>query len=523
MPKILRPYQATSLDRARVFHRLPLFLQMRLGKCIVSIRWALTWTPARVLVVAPLTTLRGWQEDLDDEGLGHVTLLGTPKQRYDLAATSDAQWHLVNYEGLRGLREKTDFADLPYDVVILDESTCIKNRVQVTRDCQELFAHVPYRAILSGEPTPEGIEDIFEQFKFLDGHFMGHDNFFKWRFENFQREGFAWFPKPGALSRIKKYYQARSVILSRKEAGVFDDKTYQRRYVTLPRDTLAGIEECLGAFEFTEADGVRDSTKYAIVAAGWALRLCGGFTPFAKRQINTAKQTELLKLLRGELSKEPVVVWFAYRAELDAAHAALLKAGVSVAVVHGGLKAPDRFAAIALFQRGAVRVILSTVACARFGLNFSRADTEIYFSNSVKFELRNQSEDRLVYLDKKKTILVIDLVAADTPDEDLVTLLLMKKVEARALKRNFDARLAERVLKAKERLLCKNRNPRIQHLNRPSRPGPKCGPPKDDAPNPASVRIRLVIAGQGRSTRNAAPVRTRSASRPGERTRTPSR
>lgn len=449
--KVLRPYQATALRRALPMHRLPLFLQMRLGKCIVSIRWAMSFNPAKVLVVAPLTTLRSWQEELLEEGLSSVLLFGSPARRIKTASESEAQWHLVNYEALRSLHG-TAFDALPYDVVILDESTCIKNLNATTSAAIEIFARVPFRAILSGEPTPEGIEDIFNQFQFLFGSFMGHTNFFRWRHEFFNRpDSYGWFPKPGALRLIKQAYLQKSIMLSRKEAGVFDRKVYERRYVPLDRKTRAGIEECLGAFEFTESDGSFTSTKYAMVAAVWALELCGGFTPGLRERINTAKEDELLRLLKGELSKEPVVVWFAYNREIDAAHLRLLGAGIHSVRISGQLPREKRFAAIKNFQDGGVDVVLVQVACARFGLNFSRSDTEIYMSNSVKFELRNQSEDRLVHLTKTKAILVVDIVAEDSPDEDLVDLLLMKKCEARALKQSFRTRLENRIGNAKEK------------------------------------------------------------------------
>lgn len=500
--KTLLPYQQTAFDRAITFDRLALFLQMRLGKCIVSIRWALHFRPAKVLVVAPLTTLGGWADELREEGLDSVMLLGAPKKRIQLARESKADWHLVNIEGLRSLHS-TEFEDLPYDVVIIDESTGIKNRCAQQEAACEMFSNVPYRAILSGEPTPEGIEDIFFQFLFLHGHFMGQTNFFEWRYEHFTKVDFDWVPKPGHLKLIKQFYISRSILLSRKEAGVFDAKKPTRVSVTLPQETRDKIDEVFQFMEYQEPDGTYIYTKYPIVAAIWALRLCGGFTPGCKRRINFAKEDALVRMLQGDLRGRPVVVWFNFNTELHAVKARLDSLGIEAVVITGESTPAERFVLIHRFQSLTSKpvVALVQVACARFGVNLSRADHEIYFSNSVKFELRNQSEDRLIHLTKTKPINVIDLVAEDSPDEDLVNALNMKKVEARALKRVFDAALARRILAAKGK-------PCVRSNSQTQRKDSVVG---NSSPSPTPAPTTDVPASPARSTRSAVWVRVKSS------------
>jgi len=58
------------------------------------------------------------------------------------------------------------------------------------------------------------------------------------------------------------------------------------------------------------------------------------------------------------------------------------------------------------------------------------ADTAIYYSNYYSFEMRTQSEDRIIHPLKQTPLLYVDLVTENTIDEDVVEILQTKKLRA---------------------------------------------------------------------------------------------
>lgn len=100
------------------------------------------------------------------------------------------------------------------------------------------------------------------------------------------------------------------------------------------------------------------------------------------------------------------------------------------------------------FQRGKFRVICAQIKCADRGVNFSRASAAIYYSNSPSLEERMQTEDRILKVGEKESLLYIDLVARGTVDEDLSSSLREKKVRSqkglnRAIMQRFRHRRLE--------------------------------------------------------------------------------
>jgi SNF2 family DNA or RNA helicase len=103
--------------------------------------------------------------------------------------------------------------------------------------------------------------------------------------------------------------------------------------------------------------------------------------------------------------------------------AQLERRGISNIVITGKQKRIERRDRRRRFQKGKAQVALLQIKCARYGLDFSRADTAIFYSNSYSLEDRRQCMDRIVHPTKDRNLLYIDLVTKDTVDEDVVKVL----------------------------------------------------------------------------------------------------
>jgi hypothetical protein len=473
----LLPYQRPAWAYAKDRARIALFMQMRLGKTIVALRWARHRKLRRVLLIAPQPTLVGedmWEGELRGAGFP-VTLLHTaPKEDREararwkwvgkaipvvkddgfarpgdvypgLARTRALGWFCLNPEALVLTPE---VLDLPWDGIVVDESTRIRNpKARITKLLTRHAGHVQHRAILSGEPSPEDDLDLFEQFNFLLGEFCGWTNYWAFR-HRFFYQGFAdydWRPKKGTKDMIRAFVHEHAFFLSRKTAGVGSVKIYERRTVPMNALQERATQQIATKMAFETSE-----TKWAPVAHQWMRTVAGGFSPESKELMSDAKPRALRELVTEEFKGKSVVVWFAYNHEIDYCFEILSRVrGLSVEYCHGAVSKKERPKIQARFQAGTTRVLLIQEALGQFGWRLDRANVEIYYSNNYEFEDRSQSEDRLIHPKKTDPERVIDLVTLGTADEDVVDTLREKKLNARSITftRLLTARLNERLMR----------------------------------------------------------------------------
>jgi SNF2 family DNA or RNA helicase len=414
--------------------KIALFMEMRLGKTLVAIRWA-ERQRGRKLVVLPLAVAEVWVEELAMEGLSSTLLVGTAKQRASLYSKSTADWFIVNYEHL--VTKEPVVFDKRWDVVILDESSRLRNPGnKTTKATIREFYYVRRKAILSGLPNPESELDFFEQFRFLYGSFLGERNWWQFRNEHYyQLQGYDWYPNKGVSRWIKKAVHDAAFVLNRKSAGLHNERLTTTRHVTLPPKIRRSYDE---AEDELTMDGAE--TNLHIVRDTWLAQLTGGFYEKDGRDYHhTAKTDVLLELLEGELRGQPVIVWFRFNRELYGVEQLLHEHHISCVAVTGRTKRTMANLRLFRFKTRKCDVLLMQLKCGKYGLNLSVSSTAIYFGNGFSFEDRAQSVERIAHPSKTDALLTIDLVARDTIDEDILNALRDK----RAKSRSFTSRIVE--------------------------------------------------------------------------------
>lgn len=445
-------HQRAAARYARERSAIALFMEMRLGKSPVAIRWAQAQRPSRVLLVAPLSTLLGslnWQGELRREGI-HATMVASMARAARMSLLCEVVWRRnkrrlvtryrdgwfgINYEALR---VHPDVLAQDWDVIICDESTRIRNpQAQITKLLIKHTGHINARAVLSGLPNPEHALDFFTQFQFLNGHFMGWDNYWKFRHRHFHtiHTDWDWAPKRGTLDTMKRYVRQQAFVLTRKQAGVGSAKVRQQRSVELNAKQRAALRE----MKRFEVGGVE--TKWVPVVETWMQRVAGGFHPVTLKLISDAKFKLVSQLLTEDFRKEPVVIWFHFNEEIFSLKKWLRKnratKSLTVECVTGKTKKHERPKVQERFHRGKTQVLLMQVKLGLFGWNLAKSSTVIYYSNSYAFEERSQSEDRVIHLMKKEDCLYVDLVTLGTPDEDAVEAINEKRINARVFSRRM--------------------------------------------------------------------------------------
>lgn len=459
--------------------RIALFMQMRLGKSAVAIRWARHHKLERVLVVAPNDILEDWREELmrEDVKSSYIyTLEGSRLTKLATAQEIDQGWVIVNYEALRITRKKgsrtkdttgASIIELPWSGIILDESTAIRNPgSQTTKTFLAYSGHIPFRAILSGLPNPQSELDYFSQMAFLNGDFLGFHNFWVFRQRMCMQDhmGWNWVPKPSTKEKIKQEVHKHAFILSRKDAGVGEHRVFEKRYVEMTPKQRKLYTQVEKDFAFGELE-----TQWATTKTLWMARIAGGFSPAVdeagvRELLSDAKPKALMNLLKGELAKEPVVIWFRFNDELRYVSELMKRAKMPHRVILGG-KANSRaqnHQYKADFQNGTVDYILIQIKMGKYGWDLSRSSTAIYYSMSYDFEEIAQSRDRIVNVAKHESLLNIYLVTRRTVDVEVVETATEKDMTARL----FNTKIKERLRAAWDM-----RHPRSVHRVMPKMGG----------------------------------------------------
>ena len=435
--KTFMKHQLEAFEYAKPLSRIALFMEMRLGKTLVAIRWSEFNECRRTLSVSPKSVVPVWQEELLDEEYAEediITLKGTAEQRLKKAQAKEPAWFLINYESLLNSPE---ILFLPWDCIILDESTRIRrSRAEITKLLNRHSDHIKLRAILSGHPCPESEIDYYEQMKFLFGNFMRKHNIWHWMQHYCLKLGFDWQVKKSFLPAIKEAVSDRAFVMTRKQAGLGSKKIYERLFVEMESKQRKIYDKIMKDFEYGVGKE-RRTTKWATVKHEWLSSVASGFTPDGEL-LSLGKYKLLLDKLKTDFEGEKVVVWFRHNHELEFADSWLRKNKIKTAMYKGNIKEDKKF------KEGNAQVLLAQGKVGMMGLNWAVSSTMIYFSNWHDGEIRFQTEDRIIDVKRKEPLLYLDLITEDSIDEDVLLALKDKKLVGRY----FTLKLSELLLKS---------------------------------------------------------------------------
>ena len=247
-----RPYQYMIADEIVRTSKVAIWSFMGSGKTAATLtaidRLMLAGTETKpVLVVAPLRVARDvWSGEIHEwphlQHLRVAPIIGSKQQRLDtLRRTADI--YTINFENLTWLI-KSWGANWPYGMIVIDESTKIKSlraNIRTNADgtswvqgqggerakalLKATFEHKTSRFVeLTGTPSPNGYQDLWGQYFFLDhGKRLGRVfEGFKQRWFKSSFDGHGMEPLEHAPDQIKVAVQ--DITMSLKSSDWFDLK-----------------------------------------------------------------------------------------------------------------------------------------------------------------------------------------------------------------------------------------------------------------------------------------------------------
>lgn len=448
----LHDYQRHGVNHILVNPFCGLLLDMGLGKTVTTLTAVnkLMFEYLQVysaLVVAPKRVAENvWANEIDKwDHLHHLRIskvVGNEMQRKE-ALRSKADIHIISRDNVAWLCDQYGGGMLPFDMLILDESSSFKNpksqRFKALRRVQS-FKRV---VILTGTPAPNSLIDLWSQIYLLDrGARLGktltsyRDRYFKAN----QRNGsiiYNYKPQKGGEEEI--HSKIKDICMSMKAEDYLKMPQKMINVVDLYLDEIA-----LGQYKAFEKEQVLELVENDISAVN-AAALSNKLLQFASgavydenrnwHEVHNLKIDALEEIIENANGK-PVLIAYWFKHDLER----ILKRLKKYDPVQ--LKKDQD---IKNWNEGKVKVMLMHPASGGHGLNLQKGgNTIVWFSMTWSLELYEQLNARLYRQGQKSDkVHIHHLAVKGTLDMDVLMSLKSKKTKQENLMEAIKKRIRE--------------------------------------------------------------------------------
>lgn len=480
-------HQLEGIRRANETDSFGFFYQVGSGKTLTAInaaryKFAKHKRLLKTLVVAPPIVLENWRKEwLANSKVNPkdiVVLYGTGKQRLKmLEQIGDTNKIIItNYETLtmgskKDPKKKTrtpgELFQKIYqwapEMFILDEShRCKDQRTARSTACIKIADLALYKFILTGTPVLNSMEDLFSQFRILDGGRTFGKNYFQFRNRYFQDNNAGmpshkyypdWQPKRGAAEEINKLVARRSMYVTKadcldlpplvkKTIEIGMSKEQEKAYVEMRQQLITYIEK-----EMTELDELKHAgepqvkaavAEYAMTKALRLQQIVSGFVNLeegggertAHKFKDNPRKKALKELLTDIAPYNKCLVWAVFKENYADIREVCEKLKLDYVEVHGGVTQKQKIEAVERLNNDPkCRVLIGHPGSGGIGINLVSASHSIFYSRSFSLEYDIQAEARNYRggSEVHEKVTRIDLVTQGTVDEQVLKALASKK------------------------------------------------------------------------------------------------
>lgn len=431
----LRVYQDKLSSQTFDNPKLLLAVDMGLGKTVsvlTAVRDLIDCQEVqKVLVVGPKRVAQyTWPEEIQAwdhlSVLTHRVIIGTVPQRLQaLAAPADI--HIINRENFPWLCAQFPAGKLPYDMIIWDESSSLKEgRKKTGKGALSRFGHLCMVApnvarivLLSGTPAPEGIEGLWGQMYVLDGgkRLMPYKTRFLERYFNNRGRKFPdWHIRNGSYETIMGLCSDLMIGLKSEDVLTLPERLDQIIYVDLPPAATKLYKQMKNDFlaEFADTDVV---SKNAAVKLGKLAQMASGAVYDDERKVHPVHDEKIEALKELVEQGENLLVFYNYQHDLARLKAAFPDARVLA----------EDATAMQDWNARKVPMLLAHPASAGHGLNLQHGGRiAVWFSLPWSLEQYEQANKRLHRSGQEMAVIIYHLLARKTVDELLLRTLQAK-------------------------------------------------------------------------------------------------
>jgi len=444
----LGAYQHVGVDILVNGKSVPLFVSCGMGKTYMVITSTQIQIETGVLkrgktlICGKLNTLEtGWLEDFEKFSDLKVSLLWVPsnykkKEKILKALEEPADVYIINHDGLRVYEE--ELCKKQFDKVVIDESTILKSYKgdftrsggAIGKSLMKVAEHATYRVIMSGTPAPNGAEDLWGQFKFLDPKgFLLEPAFndFKEEFMDFIQFGKTpdapkkFFCPEDSNRRIHDLIIPMSYrVKIRDHLHDLPEKTIVKRSIYMSKEQEAHYKELLKSLS-TVINDEFVSVDIRLAQIAKLRQVTGGFLidqEETAHEIETATKLKAFDDVMEEIGDEKVVVYAQYRWEIKTLAERYKEIGA--VTVYGDNSSATNVENIKSFIRDPkVKMIILHPKSAAHGITFTVSHYMIFYSISYSAEDDYQCVARIERASQKHPMFVYYLLSKYTnPPKD---------------------------------------------------------------------------------------------------------
>jgi len=437
-------YQAYAIDYIETHPIATVFLDMGLGKTsitLTAIRNLLfdSFEVYRVLVIAPLRVARDtWTAEADKwdhlQDLICSVAVGNEAQRR-AALLRPADVYIINRENVQWLIEESGI-NLDIDMIVIDELSSFKNHnTKRFRSLLKIRPKVSRIVGLTGTPTPNGLMDLWAQFRILDrGERLGRF-ITKYRADYFmpdKRNGqiiYSYKPLPYAEEAIYRKISDITISMKSTDHLKMPELISSEYTVQLSDEELSHYEELkqelvltLSNGEITAANAAALSGKLSQMANGAIYDDNGEVVHMHDRKLDALE--DIIEAANGK----PILVAYWFKHDLTRITERLKK-------LHIPFSCLDDSTSIRRWNAGEIPVALIHPASAGHGLNLqSGGSTLVWFGVTWSLELYQQTVARLWRQGQtSQTVVVQHIVTKATIDNRIMKALSLKEHTQTAL------------------------------------------------------------------------------------------
>ncbi len=388
----------------------------------------------KVLVIGPLRVARDtWPAEVRKwdhlKNLRVAVAVGSEKERR-IALLRKADIYVINREQVKWLVEESGIA-FDYDMVVIDELSSFKNpKSQRSKALMKARVGVKRIVGLTGTPAPNGLMDLFAEYKLLDfGKRLGR-YITRYRLSYFKPDKmngsvvYSYKPLPFAEEEI--YKKISDITISMKSGDYLEmpekvmseytvemDEKEKKKYNELKDNLVVS----LGGEEITVANAGVLSGKLSQLANGAIYDEEKRTFVFHDRKLDALE--DMIEAANGK----PVMIAYWYQHDLDRIKKRLREIKVEFEKI-------DSEGSIQRWNEGKLPVALIHPASAGHGLNLqSGGSTIIWFGLTWSLELYQQTNGRLWRQGQSaETVVINHIITKGTIDERIMSALKQKDV-----------------------------------------------------------------------------------------------
>ena len=440
------PHQAEAVHVVRELEYAALFHEQGLGKTKIGLDLTLHWLAGKivdsVIVVTKKSLIDNWLREIVNHTHLRPTVISQNKATNFWAFNSASRLYVTHYEVMHSERSRFQlFATARQLGMLLDEAQRIKNpKTTVARALHALAPKLVRRVIMTGTPVANRPYDIWSQIFFLDqGTSLG--------------TSFVDFKRDADLERAVAEDSATAQVFENKISGIparirsfTVRETKNSTSLGLPGKILKTTVASMESIQRHLYESYRESLRAEVQRDG--VHTVDDAERILKRLLRLVQVASNPRLVDesyvGEPGKLPVldkivgsrrakfaktIIWTAFTGNVEMI--ANRYQDTKPARLHGKRLIADRNADIRRFlEDDQCRLLVATPGAAKEGLTLTVADYAVFFDRAFSLDDYLQAQDRIHRISQTRECVVENIVAADSVDEWVGTLLSAKELAA---------------------------------------------------------------------------------------------